>query len=418
MPVEERAQTASLLELFGPLATACTPDEVASAMVGHAPAVFGAVGVVLTRVVEPGSDLEIMDVGDMPDNLREQWRTIPIDAPVPLADVARTREPIFLSSREAWMQRYPHLTLTVEATRHHANAVLPLVVDTRLVGVLGLAFEQSREFDDDERSLLLTLASQCALVLDRARLYEAERAARRDAELANRAKSDFLAMMSHELRTPLNAIGGYAELIELGVHGPVNAEQSKSLERIRDSQRHVLGLINTVLDYARGASHAIHYEMGDVPVDDLMSNAESFALPQARARRIELRRATCDADLVAHADRAKALQILINLLGNAVKFTAPEGQVALLAERGGADTIAIRVSDTGFGLAADQLERIFQPFVQVEWSPGRAQQGTGLGLAISRDLARGMNGDVTVESTPGAGSTFTLWLPATTRRPR
>jgi signal transduction histidine kinase len=417
MPVEERAQTASLLELFGALATACTPDEVATAMVGHAPDVFGAVGVVLTRLVEPGSHLEIMHVGDMPDNLREQWRTIPIDAPVPLADVARTREPVFLSSREAWSQHYPHLTPTVEATRHHANAVLPLMVDQRLLGVLGLAFEQPREFDDDARALVLTVATQCALVLDRARLYEAERIARRDAELANRAKSDFLAVMSHELRTPLNAIGGYAELLALGLHGPVNAEQTEALERIRDGQRHVLGLINTVLDYAKGAAHAIHYDVSDVPIADLLSSAESFALPQARAKRIELRRAACDPDLVARADRAKALQIVINLLANAVKFTAPDGRVTVGGEQCGDGAIAVRVSDTGYGIAADQLERIFQPFVQVEGNSGRTQQGTGLGLPISRDLARGMDGDVTVESTPGEGSTFTLWLPATKRTP-
>jgi len=124
--VEERARTANLLELFGALATACTADEVARAMVARAPAVFGAMGVVLTRLVEPGSHLEIMRVGDMSDDLREQWRTIPIDAPVPLADVARSRKAIFLSSRADWMERYPHLTPVVESTRHHANAVVPL----------------------------------------------------------------------------------------------------------------------------------------------------------------------------------------------------------------------------------------------------------------------------------------------------
>jgi signal transduction histidine kinase len=408
MAVQVPSRTTSLLELFGALATASTPDEVATAMVDRAPAVFGAVGVVLTRLVAPGSHLEIMQVGDMSDALREQWRTIPIDAPVPLADVARSRDPIYLASRAAWMQRYPHLVPVVEATRHHANAVLPLTVGERLLGVLGLAFEQPREFDDDDRALLHTIASQCALVLDRARLHESERSARRDAELANRAKSDFLAVMSHELRTPLNAIGGYAELLELGLHGPVNAEQVEALARIRDSQRHLLGLINTVLDYSRGAAAAIQYEITDTPVAELLTSAESFARPQARAKRLELRCDPCEATLVARADRDKARQIIINLLANAVKFTSPGGRVTLHAERRGADVAAIRVSDTGSGIAADQFERIFQPFVQLE---GGAQQGTGLGLAISRDLARGMAGDVTVESTPGVGSTFTLLLP-------
>ena len=412
MPVDARATSASLLTLFGALATACTPDEVAGAMVEYAPAVFGAVGVVLTRLVEPGSHLEIMRAGDMPDPLREQWRTIPIDSPVPLADVARLREPVFLASREAWARRYPHLTPVVEATRHHANAVVPLMVDQRLLGVLGLAFERAREFDDEERALVLTLAQQCALVLDRARLYESERRARREAELANRAKSDFLTMMSHELRTPLNAIGGYADLLELGVHGPVNADQVLALQRIRDSQRHLLGLINAVLDYAKGAAGAISYEITDIPVVELLERAQSFAHPQARAKQLTLLCEPCDTGLVVRADRPKARQVIVNLLGNAVKFTEPGGAITLWAERRGDDTIAIRVRDTGSGIAAHELEHIFEPFVQVPGEPGRAQQGTGLGLAISRDLARGMGGDLTVESTPGVGSTFAFVLPA------
>ena len=409
--VEERARTANLLELFGALATACTADEVARAMVARAPAVFGAVGVVLTRLVEPGSHLEIMRVGDMSDDLREQWRTIPIDAPVPLADVARSRKAIFLSSRADWMERYPHLTPVVESTRHHANAVVPLMVDERLLGVLGLAFEQAREFDEDERALVLTIASQCALVLDRARLYESERNARQDAEQAARARSDFLTMMSHELRTPLNAIGGYAELLELGVHGPVTAEQSTALQRIRDSQRHVLGLINMVLDYAKGAAGAIEYDITDVLVVELLASAESFALPQARAKQLTLVHADHDAALAVRADRDKARQIVVNLLGNAVKFTEPGGRVTLFAS-GCDDRVFVRVGDTGHGIATEQLERIFQPFVQVRSEQNSARQGTGLGLSISRDLARGMGGDLTVESTPGVGSTFTLVLPA------
>jgi signal transduction histidine kinase len=411
MPVEG-APSASLVKLFGALATASTPDEVARAMVEHAPAVFGAVGVILTRLVEPGSHLEIMQVGDMPEPLREQWRTIPIDAPVPLADVARLREPVFLPSRDAWAKRYSHLAPVVEATRHHANAVVPLMVEDRLLGVLGLAFETPRDFDEDDRALVLTVAAQCALVLDRARLYESEREARREAELINRARSDFFTMMNHELRTPLNAIGGYVDLLDVGVHGPVNAEQANALQRIRDSQRHLLGLINTVLDYAKGAAGAISYDLTDVPVVELLERAQSLARPQARAKGLELLCEPCDTGLVVRADRPKARQVLVNLLGNAVKFTEPGGTITLWAERGRDGMVAIHVRDTGSGIAADELEHIFMPFVQVAGKPDRMQQGTGLGLAISRDLARGMGGDLTVESMPGVGSTFTLVLPS------
>ena len=409
MSVEERATSASLLTLFGALATACTPDEVARAMVEHAPAMFGAVGVILTRLVEPGAHLEIMHAGDMPDALREQWRIIPIDAPVPIADVARSREALFLPSRDAWTQRYPHLTPMVESTRHHANAVLPLTVDKRLLGVLGLAFERPREFDDDERALLFTIAQTCALVLDRARLYESEHIARHDAEVANRAKSDFLAMMSHDLRTPLNAIGGYADLISIGALGPVTDEQVKSLARIQLSQRHLLGMINAVLDFSRTETGAIDYEISDMPVGEMLGNCVSLAAPQAREKQIELTFEGCDPQLVARADRPKARQVVINLLGNAVKFTGAGGRITLGASCSDDGHVLIRVADTGPGIPPDEIENIFQPFVRV--ASESAQEGTGLGLAISRKLARGMGGELTVESTLGRGSTFTFVLP-------
>jgi len=405
----ERGKAASLLELFGALATASTPDEVAVAMVEHGPPVFGAVGVVLTRLVDPGSHLEIMHVGDMPDRLREQWRTIPIDAPVPLADAARLREPVFLSSREEWRQRYPHLTPVVEATRHHANAVTPLMVDERLLGVLGLAFEEPREFNEEERTLVLTLASQCALVLDRARLYESELVARNDAELANRAKSDFLAAMSHELRTPLHAIAGYADLIAVGALGPVTEEQVKSLERIQLSQRHLLGLINTVLEFSRTEAGAVEYELTEIPLDEMLVNCVALAAPQAREKNVDLRFTGSEPGLMVHADRPKTRQVVINLLANAVKFTGSGGSVSVDAARNGERHVVIRVVDTGCGIPPDKFASIFEPFVQVNGNG--VHEGTGLGLAISRRLARGMGGDITVESTLGQGSTFSFTLP-------
>jgi signal transduction histidine kinase len=192
----------------------------------------------------------------------------------------------------------------------------------------------------------------------------------------------------------------------------VNAEQAKALQRIRDSQAHLLGLISTVLDYARGAARAISYEITNVPVVELLERAQSFAHPQARAKRIALLCEPCDASLLVRADRPKARQVLVNLLANAVKFTEPGGTITLWAEQGGDGMVALHVRDTGSGIAAEEQERIFQPFVQVSSGSGQAQQGTGLGLAISRDLARGMGGDLTVKSVLGEGSTFTVALPS------
>ena len=245
---------------------------------------------------------------------------------------------------------------------------------------------------------------------------EAE-AARAEAEAASRAKSEFLAMMSHELRTPLNAIGGYAELIELGIHGPVTPEQRTALDRIQRSQRALLSVINEVLNYARLETGAVAYDVTDVPVAEAVGAAEVLVAPQLRAKGLGYAWAGCDPGLAVRADRDKLQQVLLNLLSNAIKFTnARPGlpgrlEVTCGADPAAAGRVALRVRDTGVGIPADKLEAVFEPFVQVDQGLTRTQHGTGLGLAISRDLARGMGGDLTVESAPGVGSTFTLTLP-------
>jgi signal transduction histidine kinase len=234
--------------------------------------------------------------------------------------------------------------------------------------------------------------------------------ARTVAESANRAKSEFLAVMSHELRTPLNAIGGYAELIELGIRGPVTAEQIADLERIQRSQRHLLGLINGVLNYARLETGNLRYEVSDVVVDELLATCEALVAPQARAKRIRLLVPACPESMTFRADHEKVQQIILNLLTNSIKFTDDGGRIELWCDED-ADSVAINVIDTGRGIPAEKLAAIFDPFVQVDARLTRTHEGVGLGLAISRDLARGMRGDLTVHSVPGHGSTFTLRLP-------
>ena len=246
---------------------------------------------------------------------------------------------------------------------------------------------------------------------ERVRLLEAERAARAEAERANRAKSEFLAVMSHELRTPLNAIGGYAELLEMGVSGDLAPEHTEYVARIRRSQRHLLGLINSVLNFARIEAGHVDYDIRAVPVAELLAAAETLIMPQLASRRLSYRVEAPDPMLHVRADPDKVTQILLNLVSNSLKFTEPGGSVIVRAERASTSTVAISVTDTGIGIPGDKLDVVFDPFVQVDARLTREQSGAGLGLAISRDLAHAMNGDLNVTSQVGEGSRFTVRLP-------
>ena len=243
---------------------------------------------------------------------------------------------------------------------------------------------------------------------------EERKKAEQEAWAASQAKSEFLASMSHELRTPLNAIGGYAELMAMGVHGPLNAEQAQDIARIRRSNQHLLTLINDVLNFAKVDAGQTEYRLTAVPVDETLRDTETMIAPQVLKKGLHYSYKGGDKLFSVLADPEKLQQIGLNLLGNAVKFTEPGGSITLSSEARG-NCIEIRVADTGPGIPPEKLDRIFDAFVQVDRRLNQPVQGVGLGLAISQDLAQAMNGAVTVESVVGEGSTFTLSLP---RAPR
>lgn len=239
------------------------------------------------------------------------------------------------------------------------------------------------------------------------RIREAE-LARAEAERASRAKSDFLAVMSHELRTPLNAIGGYAQLLELGVHGPVTDAQRDALARIARSQGHLLRLINDVLSFAKIDAGQLEYAITDVVVNDVVADLEPLVAPQVQAKGLRFT-AACGPTLAARADADKLQQALLNIVTNAIKFTPTGGTIAVECS-GDGERVLVRVRDTGSGIPPDQLTSIFEPFVQGDRALNRPHEGVGLGLAISRDLVRGMGGDITAQSAIGVGSVFTIAL--------
>ena len=278
---------------------------------------------------------------------------------------------------------------------------------------LEIANEQLRDQAMEMAAQQAALEAQAAVLQ---RTNAALESARLAAETANRAKSEFLATMSHELRTPLNAISGHVQLIDLGIYGPISDGQREALGRIDRSQRHLLGLINDILNLARIEAGRIEYAMEVVRLADVLASIAPMIEPQMKAKQLRYAVQLADASLTVRADREKLEQILLNVLSNAVKFTDPGGAITVTAstptreELG--DVVFVRVADTGRGIPSAKIEMIFEPFTQVDASHSRTGQGSGLGLSISRDLARGMGGELRARSVLGEGSTFTLTLRA------
>ncbi|MDB4877202.1 MAG: ATP-binding region ATPase domain protein [Gemmatimonadetes bacterium] len=268
---------------------------------------------------------------------------------------------------------------------------------------------QAAELEESAAELQTTVeelrAANEALRTEKAQAEES----RQQADEANRAKSDFLASMSHELRTPLNAIMGYSQLLDVGVHGPLEELQHEDLRRIDRSAQHLLGLINDILNFAKIEAGRLEFHLERVAVASVLSRVEELIAPQALAKKLTYRFVNECSNVFVCADEEKLIQIFVNLASNAVRYTKEGGRITIEC-RATEDRVITEVCDTGVGIPRDKLAAVFEPFVQVDRGYAGQRQGTGLGLAISRDLARGMGGDLTVRSEVGKGSVFSLEL--------
>jgi signal transduction histidine kinase len=378
-----------------------------------------------------------------------------------LGRIAERRETIVLNN----VHQLDDVPTLLDAEHLVSFIGVPVVDQGHLIAVLYAGSRSSRRFGDDDRQLIELVASGAGPTIARARLSdaldlyrrqletqtgeleataseleltvkalrranaelaataEAARAAQIAAESANRAKSAFLATMSHELRTPLNAILGYASLLLDGLAGPLERPQRDFVERTRASGRHLLGLVEEVLDIAKVEAGQMRVDVGPVSAVRVITTAVTLVRPQAASAGVNVDASPC-ANVLGEVtgDERRVRQILLNLLANAVKFTRPGGRITVGCERvegrvpfspGSLGSwMCLGVTDTGIGIDPEHLETIFEPFVQLDASHTRARGGTGLGLAISRRFARLMGGDITVTSRVGEGTTFTLWLPA------
>ena len=306
-----------------------------------------------------------------------------------------TDEMLVASARDA-----DHLGIMREL-RFKSALIVPMIARGRTLGALTLVSSaKGRRYGDDDVTLAMEVATRAALAIDNAQLY-------RSALAASEAKSAFLATMSHELRTPLNAIIGYQSLLKEGIDGPLNAAQLAQLNRIRASADHLLGLIDEVLTFSRveAGKEVVHRE--DISLRSIVNEAITMIEPLADAKGLPVRAEGEEVRLFT--DAPKVRQILLNLLSNALKFT-DSGEIVIRSRSDG-EKVMVSVIDRGIGIAAENLERIFDPFWQVEQRSTRKVGGTGLGLSVSRTLARLVGGDISVESETGNGTTFTLTLP-------
>jgi PAS domain S-box-containing protein len=392
---EALARAVRLQQITSRLAAALPMAEVGDLIVTEVRTAFDGDTAWLGLLAGDGAEFVTLAHSGFPARAIAPWLRFPAQAPIPAADVIGDGEPRWFRSADEMRAAYPATAGTIEQMPQQAVVFLPLVVGSERRGVMALGSFERREFSEPEREFAAALAQQCAQALERARLFDAERAARAEAEAANRSKADFLASMSHELRTPLNAIGGYVDLILMEIRGPVSETQRADLERVQRSQRHLLGLINEVLNYARLESGAVTYDLRPTLVADVVAASVPLVEPQRAAKGISLDVRLPEFEgggspVLVLADREKLQQILLNLLSNAVKFTPRGGHVAveLRSEPDEHGTVALRVMDDGVGIPADRLDEIFEPFVQVGRALNNPTEGTGLGLAISRDLAR------------------------------
>jgi signal transduction histidine kinase len=333
---------------------------------------------------------------------------------------------------------------TVRTLGVAAYVGVPLVIEGQTVGALCTIDTKPRNWTPDEVQVLVELAASAQREMElRAAVAQLERAndqlqeqaielelqaeelhataahleeRTEESEAANRAKSQFLGMMSHELRTPLNAIGGYAELLSMGVRGPVADEHQDYLSRIQRAAKHLQTLIGDILEFSRIDAGQVRYELQNVVAERVIEGAIELVMPQITESGISVVYdpsfgATALGERAVRADAKRLRQILLNLLTNAIKFTPVSGRVTVACEYGH-DHVVIEITDTGRGIPRNQLSNIFEPFVQVDRTGTSAySHGVGLGLAICRELARGMHGDLTVKSELGIGSTFSLRLP-------
>jgi signal transduction histidine kinase len=298
---------------------------------------------------------------------------------------------------------------TILRAGYRARLLVPLMRSGDVVGALVVRRKKPGEFPQSVVSLMQTFAEQSAIALENARLFNEIAQKSRELEIASQHKSQFVANMSHELRTPLAAILGYAELIQEGFYGPLPEKSMDVLTRIRANGKHLLGLINSVLDIAKVESGQFNLNLAEYALDSVVETVRAATESLAETKKLSLKTDVARPLPVGVGDEQRLTQVLLNLVGNAIKFT-DSGEVRITAKAVDGH-FAVGVTDTGPGIPLEEQKRVFEQFHQVDNSSTKAKGGTGLGLAIAKQIVEMHGGRIWVESTLGQGATFQMELP-------
>ena len=403
-------RTMRLQTITAALAEAMTPTGVAAVVVEQGAAGVGAQAGIVSVLSADERKLHILKASGYAPAALEPMRDLPMGSPVPVARAAVGRTPVLIRDPA------PDHCGGVEPLAGVARAVaaVPMLVGGRSLGAICFAFTSPQVFGQDDEAMLMAIARQAGLAFERARLYEAERVARAEAEAASRAKDEFLATLSHELRTPLNAILGWSHMLRTGVLDEEKA--GRALETIERNARVQMQLIGDLLDISRTVMGNLQLDVQPVNVLSSIEAALEAVRPAAHAKGILLRSALPRGRVLVDGDPARLQQIFWNLLSNAIKFTPAGGRVEVQASAG-VRNVTVRVRDTGVGIPREGLPHIFDRFYQGDASTTRAHGGLGLGLAIVRHLVELHGGVVHADSAgPGMGCVFTVTLPVPARQ--
>ncbi len=389
------------------LAEALTLPQVAEVIVQQGVAALEAQAGLVALVTDDMSRLELVQAVGYPVDVLMQWQHIVLDTPMPLTDAVRTGEPILLESPTAFTDRYPHLTASPSTA---SVAAIPLSVNGRAMGVLGLSFATFRAFSLEDRTFLLTLARQCALALERARLYMAERAARADAQEAIRVRDMFLSIASHELKNPLTSLLGNAQLLQRrsARAGAASDRDQHTVAVIIDQAARLNKLLTALLDVSQLENGQLSIERLPLDLRELAQRVVADVQPTLTQHTITI--STPGAPLMIAGDALRLEQVFQNLLQNAMKYSPVGGLIAVQVEQ--RERMAcVAITDQGMGIPPQALPRLFERFYRATQGHTGGIGGLGIGLYVVKEIITLHGGTISVASTEGVGSTFTICFP-------